>query len=265
MNKTVNLTFWDKAKQLPVLPDNYNKEYTEFIDLAAHELDAPLRKLSSFVEILTDKCRALSQTNDVQEYIARIENSINDMRSLIDDLSALSRIISREKKYSFFDTETIVRQVITEMQSVIAEKKAVITIAELPEIEGDPTQYAELFTHILENAIKFSKKGIAPEVAIRSSAISKEEKDNFNLAGDREYFRIEVRDNGIGFRQEYAEKIFLPFVRLNSKSQYKGNGIGLAISKKIVENHGGILYGQAIENSGSCFVMILPQTIPATC
>jgi signal transduction histidine kinase len=267
MDNTANLTVQDRDQQLINLLNAYNKEYTEFIDLAAHELDAPLRKLSSFIEILTDKYKAVSQTDDVQEYIGRIENSIDDMRLLINDLCTLSQVISKRSDYSFFEMETIVQQALKDMEPVITEKKAVITmaIAGLRETEGDPAQYAELFTNILDNAIKFSKKGIAPEIVIRSSAISREEKNNFNLREDREYFRIEIRDNGIGFRGEYAEKIFQPFVRLNSKSHYKGNGIGLAVCKKIVENHGGILYAESTENSGSSFVIILPQTILPVC
>ena len=146
-----------------------------------------------------------------------------------------------------------------ELQKQEPEKKISIVTSSLPVIEGDSLQYKQLFRNILVNAIRFSKKDILPVVEIKSEPTGREEVKKFNLDEDKVYFRITVSDNGIGFRQEYAEVIFNPFVRLNGKSEYPGNGIGLAICKKIVENHRGIIYAEGDENTGTRFVIILPQ------
>ena len=126
--------------------------------------------------------------------------------------------------------------------------------------KGDAEQYCCLFKNLLENAIKFSKKDSVPNIQIRSSVVSPEEKDQFNLEGDRLYYKIEITDNGIGFKKDYTEKIFRPFVRLHGKSQFPGNGMGLAICKKIMNVHHGIIYAESLENEGARFTLVLPET-----
>lgn len=265
MDATTYLPGADKNEPPTAQSDAYKKEYTDFIDLAAHELDAPLRKLSSFVEILTGKFKIISSDNEVQQYVHRIENCVDDMRSLVRDLTLFSRIISDKKEYSSFNLETVVQQVLHDMQPMIAESGTVITLTDLPVMEGDIQQYAQLFKNIIGNAIKFRKKNIVPEIRVSVSSISGEEKFLPDLADKEKYFKIEISDNGIGFKQEYAEKILLPFVRLHGKHQYSGSGLGLAVCKKIIDSHHGFFYAESIENSGSCFVLILPQTIGRSC
>jgi signal transduction histidine kinase len=250
----------NKLEQLTTTIDNFKKEYVDFIDFATHDMDAPLRKLSTFISKLTSKLSATGQTNDIQEYIVRIEACIGDMRSLIDDLSMLARIILKKEKHEPCNIEDVIRKAIEELQPVIKEKKAIITIPALPVIEGDAEQYKQLFKHLFDNAIKFSKKDIPPQIEIRSSELTLEEKEHLRLEDDRHYFKIEISDNGIGFKQDYAEKIFQPFIRIHGKSQFGGNGIGLAVCKRIIDNHGGIIYAKGSENSGASFTLILPQT-----
>jgi signal transduction histidine kinase len=118
-----------------------------------------------------------------------------------------------------------------------------------------------LFRNLLENAIRFSKKDNPPDIQVSAQAVTGKEKNSYGLQKDTNYFKITCSDNGIGFRQEYAEKIFRPFVRLHGKSEFPGNGIGLALVRSIVDNHRGIIYAESAENEGARFILLLPQTI----
>jgi light-regulated signal transduction histidine kinase (bacteriophytochrome) len=259
MESIPRLTHKNKTDELSILLNAYKKEYTDFIDLAAHDLDAPLRKLSTLVEMLTNKYKTVLEDNDIERYIVRIETCISDMRSLIDSLSVLSRISSDKIEYSSCNIEAIIKETLADLEQAIKAKKAAITTSALPVIKGDRKQYALLFKHILENALKFSRPDIPPEIQIESSVLSQEEKKQFNLPAENTYYKIEIADNGIGFKQEYAEKIFQPFVRLHGKSQYPGNGISLAICKKIIDSHEGIIYVEGEENKGARFILVLPE------
>ena len=233
------------------------KDYADFIDMAVHDLDAPLRKLGLLIGMLMEK---LSPDKDTQVYIERIENCVGDMRSLIDDLSVLAKVTSGKREYTSFKLEKIIEQSLRELPLSAKEKGTVINMDSLPVIEGDAEQYCCLFKNLLENSIKFSKKDSVPNIQIRSSVVSPEEKDQFNLEGDRLYYKIEITDNGIGFKKDYTEKIFRPFVRLHGKSQFPGNGMGLAICKKIMNIHHGIIYAESLENEGARFTLVLPET-----
>jgi light-regulated signal transduction histidine kinase (bacteriophytochrome) len=233
------------------------KDYADFIDMAVHDLDAPLRKLSLLIGMLMDK---LSPDKDTQVYIERIESCVGDMRSLIDDLSVLAKVNSGKREYTSFKLESIIEQSLRELPLSAKEKQAVINMHSLPVMEGDAEQYCCLFKHLLENAIKFSKKDTVPEIQIRSCILNPEEKDHFDLPGGRLYHKIEITDNGIGFKKDYSEKIFRPFVRLHGKSQFPGNGMGLAICKKIINIHHGLIYAESLENEGARFTLVLPET-----
>jgi len=142
----------------------------------------------------------------------------------------------------------------------IEEKNVVINIGRLPVIQGNDFQYRQLFKNLFENAIKFSKKNIPLKVDVKTKSVTEDEKYLFKLENQKKFYRIEIGDNGIGFNQNYAEKIFQPFVRLHSRAKYEGKGLGLAICKKIVMNHKGIIYAEGNENKGSRFVLILPES-----
>ncbi|MEI9908306.1 MAG: ATP-binding protein [Bacteroidota bacterium] len=233
----------------------FENDYNEFIDMAVHDLDAPLRKLSLLVGMLTDK---LPHDKNIQTYSARIENCVVDMRSLIDDLYVLAKI-SDKGKFTACNIDTIIKELLPGLPSPVKEKKPVINTSSLPIIEGDAVQYRLLFKNLLENAIKFSSAGTLSEIQIRSSVLTSNEKDSLDLQSDMLYYKIEIADNSIGFKQENAEKIFRPFVRLHEKSRFPGNGIGLAVCKKIIDIHHGIIYAESRENEGSRFILVLPE------
>lgn len=234
--------------------NRYKQEYAEFIETAAHDLDAPLRKLSVLVEKVTAECESGRQEN-ARAYVPRINRCLSDMRSLVDDLALLSRVGLGAGDFTEFDLETVVREALQEIDLPAEDKKTGITISSLPVIKGDRVQYRQLFKNLLQNAVTFGKKDISPVITIQSEAITNEEWQR----GGGDYCKISITDNGIGFKQEYAEKIFRPFVRLHGKSAYGGNGIGLALCRKIIENHQGIIYADGNENTGARFVLIIPQ------
>jgi signal transduction histidine kinase len=236
----------------------YESEYMDFVDLAAHELDAPLRKLTILTERLSTKFESVTQDKEIQPYLERMQHCISDMRNLIDELSVLGRVGSDSQQHSACNIETIINHV---LQVLITPetKKPIVTIFALPILEGNKEQFTHLFQHLLGNAIKFSKMDTPAEINIQSSVLNADEKDYFKLQHEKKYHKIEITDKGIGFKNEDAEKIFRPFVRLHGKSKFAGSGIGLAICKKIMENHGGIIYAEGNEHEGSRFILILPE------
>ena len=237
-------------------PSFLNEKYNEFIELAAHDLDSPLRKLSMLIERISNKFEA-DPDNDMQGYLLRTRACLADMHRMVEDLALFARLNLPVSKNASCDIENIIISTWKELPGLPGEKKLVIPHS-LPVVDGDLSQYRQLFKSLLQNVLKFKKKDMPPETEVISEEMTASQKENYGFPPDKIYFRITVRDNGIGFRQEYAEKIFEPFVRLNGKSEYPGSGIGLALSKKIVENHGGIIYAEGKENFGAKFTLFLP-------
>jgi len=237
----------------------YKDQVSDFVESAAHDLHAPLRKLSVLIDrVFTKHPEQFSA--DAKEYVTRINTCIEEMRSLIDGLTELAKADAHTFAFVDCDLNVIVQQTLEMMNEEVTEKHAKIEINPLPIVKGNYVQYQQLFKNLLENAIKFSGKEISPEICISSQLIGRDEKIFFNLPLGDKYYKIEIGDNGIGFNQVNAEKIFEPFVRLHSKSEYEGSGLGLSICKKIVDNHHGIIYAEGDENKGSRFTLILPET-----
>jgi len=233
------------------------KENEEFIYIASHDLKAPLRKLSTFSSRLSEKAGNLLGQEGLS-YLQRIEKTVAAMQSLVDSLSALSEI---ETGINFVncDLNLIMNQLIKELEEIFQQKNATIKISQLPIIEANAAQMKEVFKNLINNSLLFQPEGQAPQIIVTSELLNREEKTDYNLDSGKEYYKIEFTDNGIGFNQEYANQIFKPFKRLHGKSTYPGNGLGLAICKKIVIMHQGNMYAKGNENAGSLFVLILPQ------
>jgi len=237
----------------------YNEQVSDFVEAAAHDLHAPLRKLSILIDrVFTKHTEQFSA--DAKEYVTRINTCIEEMRSLIDGLTELARTDAHTFGFVDCDLNIIMRQILDMMNQEIQEKHAKIEVNPLPVLKGNYVQYQQLFKNLLENAIKFSNKDVSPEICISCEQVEKDEKIFFNLPLNKRYYKIEISDNGIGFNQVNAEKIFEPFVRLHSKSEYEGSGLGLSICKKIADNHDGIIYAEGDEKKGSRFTLILPET-----
>ena len=238
--------------------NQYKKEQEEFIHLASHDLQAPLRKLSTFIERLTYKFKDVTG-EEANSYIERIQSTLAVMQDMINNLSALADITRSAPGFQKCDLNKVLRDALNEIQPAISENKQFVTCSSLPVIDGHYDQLKNLFKNIIHNSIKFYKKNTALEIKIDSHQVERDEKKAFGLPGDHIYFKIEFMDNGIGFDERYAEKIFEPFRRLHGKSDYPGNGFGLAICKKIMEKHHGIIFAKSAKDSGTRFTLILPQ------
>jgi light-regulated signal transduction histidine kinase (bacteriophytochrome) len=227
----------------------YKKEYAEFIDHAAHDLDAPLRKLGVLIERLTQKLGP-DQSKEVEGYVQRIHSQLAGMRSIIDSLSGLSHVSAGLEQVESFPVERVIEEAWLELKETVNETGATIHTVKgsLPMVTGDKEQYRTLFRELFSNALKFRKKEETPKIEIDAVAVE-------------DSWQFTVADNGIGFRQEDAEKIFKPFVQLQGKSESGGNGIGLAMCKAITDNHRGTIFATSTEYGGTRIIFILPQTI----
>lgn len=235
-----------------------NKELEEFAHVASHDLQEPLRKISTFSERL--KLKFEDQLgDDGKSYIARMLNAAANMRMLIENLLNFSRLTVKKVEYAKTGMNALLDEVLTEIELQIDESHAVIKRDKLPELEVIPSQVKQLLSNIILNAIKFKKQDVDPVIEIKSVPLTAEEKEQYYLQPDMAYYAISISDNGIGFEQEYAEKIFQIFQRLHGKSEYPGAGIGLAICKKIVDNHHGKLFASSVPGEGATFTAILPE------
>jgi light-regulated signal transduction histidine kinase (bacteriophytochrome) len=181
------------------------------------------------------------------------------MNELIESLLNYSRVNTTAISKEETDLNNIVEEVRNSLHHIIEEKNAVIELSSLPKIKVVRIQFLQLFTNIIENGIKYSKQNIAPHVQI-SAQIAKREEVYKSIGNDTKtrYWKVSVADNGIGFEQEYEDKIFDMFQRLHSKTEYNGTGIGLAICKKVIQNHNGFITATGKPGVGSTFNIFVP-------
>ena len=232
-----------------------NNELLQFASVASHDLKEPLRKIHMFSHLLRDKYFDGS-SNGAAEYLERIIGASARMTKLINDLLTFTRLsVSGTPEPVLL--RNIVDEVLSDLELVVSEKEAVINLGELPQIEGVPGQLRQVFQNIISNALKFSRKGEKPCITVSSELV---EGCAFDapLSKSGDHCRVTISDNGIGFDNQYAEKIFTIFQRLHSREKYDGTGIGLAITKKIIEKHNGIIKAESKEGEGSTFTMVLP-------
>lgn len=231
-----------------------NAELQQYASLASHDLQEPLRKIITFSYLLEEK--HLAGMPEAQVYIQKIISGSERMRNLINDLLNYSKL-SVVAHFTHTDLSTVLHDTISDLELAIKEKAAVVDAGPLPQIEAIPGQIRQVFQNIISNALKFSKAGLPPHIRIRSERTA-ELSFSAGDAADGAYLRLYISDNGIGFDEAYIEKIFTMFQRLHSRSQYEGTGIGLAIVKKIIEKHNGLLTARSKEGEGTTFIMILP-------
>jgi signal transduction histidine kinase len=231
-----------------------NHELQQFASVASHDLKEPLRKIQLFGTILRD--RHIGTNPDAMQYMERIVSSSERMTRLINDLLRYSRL-SADVSFEPVDINIIINDILADLELSVKDACAEITASEFPVVEAIPGQIRQALQNIISNALKFSRKGVAPCIRIHAERVRERE---FDSIADNEgpYCRITISDNGIGFNEMYLPKIFTLFQRLHSHEVYEGTGIGLAIAKKVVERHQGVIGASSKENEGATFTIVLP-------
>jgi signal transduction histidine kinase len=249
----LNIKLQERNKEL----EQSNQELASFNHVASHDLQEPLRKIQTFISRVSEADKAVL-SDSAKEYITKIETSAKRMRVLIDDLLLFSKTNTTKKEFLKSDLNDLYENAIAELAEVIEEKQAKITASPFPELSVIPYQIEQLFINLIGNSLKYSQSNIKPEIGILTEKIAPDAYPDFLDKDVKNYYRIIFKDNGMGFDPQFKETIFILFQRLHSKTDYPGTGIGLAICKKIVENHKGFITADSIQDSGSEFTVYLP-------
>ena len=246
----------DLIKQHALELEIKNKQLEQFAYIASHDLQEPLRKIQTFVQILEKRF----DDNEIRhKYFTKINASAKRMTDLIQSVLHYSRLAQPNDLHESVNLNEVMNSVMNDYELLISEKNALVEYGQLPVIRGIKAQLGQLFANLLGNSLKFSN--LAPKIAISSRLVlGSEIQHEFataNIAG--EYVEVTFSDNGIGFEQQYVEKIFGIFKRLNSRDKFPGTGIGLALSKKIVDNHNGFITARSELGKGATFFIYLPH------
>ncbi|QSB28432.1 PAS domain S-box protein [Flavobacterium sp. CLA17] len=239
--------------------EKMNKELQSFAYISSHDLQEPLRKIQTFAtQIIERESKNLSEIG--KDKFQRMQNAAQRMQTLINDLLSYSRTSTLERVFEKTDLSEIINEVKEDLREELEQKNATIDIIEGCELGVIPFQFRQLIYNLVSNSIKFSKPEIAPVIKIKCT-IDKGKNFNYEVLSDnKEYCHISISDNGIGFDQQYNTKIFEVFQRLHGRELYNGTGIGLAIVKKIAENHNGFITAQGKPDEGACFDIYIPVT-----
>ncbi|MCW3467301.1 PAS domain-containing sensor histidine kinase [Chitinophaga nivalis] len=238
-----------------------NDNLQQFAYIASHDLQEPLRKIITFSGIL-QKTQAHQDTSG-QLYLGKISGAAQRMSHLISDLLDYSRVENSKAVFMPTRLQDILQNIYIDFEVLIHQQHAVIETAPLPEIAALPLQMNQLFYNLIGNALKFTRKGIPPEIKLTAAMLTPEEVQEYSLPySTQPYTHIVIQDNGVGFDPQFAEEIFLIFHRLHNYQEYEGTGIGLALCRKIVENHGGRIYATSNKEEGAAFHILLPLSRP---
>lgn len=236
-----------------------NQNLEEFARAASHDLKEPVRKFQLFTEKLKKTLHANTNA-EVIDIFNKMQNASSRMQLLIDDLLEYSHVTSAPHDTEPADLNEIIEQVISDLEIMIEETESVIDHETLPVISGHRRQLQQLFLNLINNSIKYRKKDMNPHVYIHSREIMGAE-SKMNIATvdeNRQFLKVEISDNGIGFDQADAEKIFHVFTRLHNKKEYAGTGLGLSIANKVMKNHNGYIFANGVKNQGATFTLLFP-------
>lgn len=243
--KYLQLELLSKIEEL----ERSNRQLEEFAHAASHDLKEPIRKIQVFTALLKGQLSKQLKESEVQTF-ERIENSTGRMSLLVDDLLLYSHVTLIPHEREEVNLDEVLRQVQEDLELDISQKQAVINVGKLPAVKGYRRQLQQMFQNLVSNALKYGRAGVFPQLHIKAGKITEH---------NRTYHVIEVKDNGIGFEQQYADKIFQIFTRLHPKHEYSGTGVGLSIVKKVIENHQGFIRADSKPGEGSVFKILLPE------
>jgi light-regulated signal transduction histidine kinase (bacteriophytochrome) len=252
--KELNRQLLENISQL----ESANKDLDRFAFMASHDLQEPLRKIRIFSDLLYVKYKDILD-DDGKMNIVRIQGAAERMQSLIKDILTFSKITIEKGSFVKTSLNAVVDDVLTELEVMVREKNAKVIVDKLPSLHVNPGLIRPLFYNLISNALKYSKKNVSPVVNIKSES---QQPSQDTKKPEQKYCRIYIQDNGIGFDQKYSEEIFGMFKRLHLNTEYEGTGIGLALCKKIVEEHNGFISAKSKVNEGSTFIISLPVRQP---
>ncbi|GAA4401181.1 hypothetical protein GCM10023187_15070 [Nibrella viscosa] len=236
-----------------------NKELESFAFMASHDLQEPLRKIQAFGEMLQTQF-AEHLPPDGANLIQRMQSAAGRMQVLVRELLTYSRLNRGDQPLEAVTLNQVVTDVLNDLETIIREKQAIVQVESLPTISGNAMQLRQLFQNLLSNAIKFTRPGQTPLVQIKSYPVPPDQLPVQQSINNNQWVAIDVTDNGIGFDEKYRERIFQMFQRLHTRSEYPGTGIGLAICKKVAENHGGTITVASEPGHGTTFTVYLPAS-----
>ncbi|WP_177225835.1 PAS domain-containing sensor histidine kinase [Arsenicibacter rosenii] len=242
-----------------------NENLQQFAYTASHDLQEPLRKIQSFGDLLVSQYGD-QLNNQAQDLLRRMQGAAGRMQVFIRDLLAYSRLTTKRETAKPIDLSGLLKDVLSDFESIISEKQADIHVDRLPVIQGEPLQWQQLFHNLLSNALKFTRETregqpVPPHITITCRLLTSDQLTQMpELQRDQVYYAITIEDNGIGFDEKYGDRIFELFQRLHGKSQYAGTGIGLAIVKKVADNHNAVITASGKPGEGATFTLYLPQT-----
>ena len=233
-----------------------NASLEEYAYVASHDLKEPLRKISTFGDRLYSS--QYEHLNDEGRlYLQKIIDSSRRMQVMISDLLSVSTITGN-KNFEPVNLNDILAEALQSIEHKIEEKNAIVTYSDLPVVSIVPSQFRQLFQNLINNSLKFSRENVQPQITVTHTYIPYKEVADLGIVQAKKYLKLIFTDNGIGFDNIYSSKIFTIFQRLHGKQEYEGTGIGLAICKKIVENHSGIIFATGVPNKGATFTIIIP-------
>jgi PAS domain S-box-containing protein len=233
-----------------------NHDLQQFASVASHDLQEPLRKIQVFSTFLKERSFHVLPDSSKQ-FIEKIISASNRMKTLIVDILTYSRLSANDAQPEAVNLQTLVEEVLEDFDLKITEQHAVIEVGALPVVEGNRGQLRQVFYNLLSNALKFATPGVAPVISVEAKPVKAIEL-GVALLNEEEYCHISIRDNGIGFDEKFAYAIFSLFEKLHHKSTFEGSGIGLAIAKKIIDKHHGLITAKSTPGKGSAFSIILP-------
>jgi signal transduction histidine kinase len=235
-----------------------NEEWEQLSYVASHDLQEPLRKIRTFSDRLQSKFGE-QLTDEGKIVIARIEAASARAQFLLQDIVNYNMIVFTHEDEETVDLQAIISNICIEKEIMLKEKNAIVECTELPRLKAYPTQVSLLFQCLIENSLKFAKPGEACRIQIKSAIVKKNNLPKGAQLPDNQYIKIEVSDNGIGFENQFVDKIFKMFQRLHpQESSYEGRGLGLAIAKRIMTNHDGVVIADGTPGKGATFILYFP-------